>query len=449
MGEIAPGPRGHFLVGSLPDLRAAPASFLAESQARFGDVVRFSFGGKVAHLVSSPSGIRHVLQTNAKNYTKNTPGVQKLKAILGEGLLTSDGDFWLRQRRIAQPAFHKERLKAFMDLIDRHAEALCVRWLDAAAKGEPVEAHREMMALTLTIVGEALFGADVAADAPTVAHALDEILSVQDARFTRAFPLPTWLPIEENLRFNRAKAALDDVCWRMIRARRGSTEGRTDLLAMLIEARDPDTGQGMNDEQLRDEVVTLFVSGHETTANALSYALALLGAHPDEQTRLGRSVEAAFPRGVSCAESFHWAPVDQVISESLRLYPPGWLFARSPKADDFIDGFAIPKDSFVFISAWVVHRKESLWPRAQAFDPSRFSTPPEDRFVYFPFSGGPRQCIGIGFAEMEMHAILTRIAGTFTWRSLDAVPDIDPKVTLRPRSPIRLMLEARAPQRSS
>lgn len=444
MAAIAPGPRGHFLLGSLPELRTRPAAFLAESQAAFGDVVRFSFGGKVAHLVSSPTGIRHVLQTNAKNYTKNTPGVQKLKAILGEGLLTSDGDFWLRQRRIAQPAFHKDRLKAFMELIDRHAEALCVRWREAAARGEPVEAHREMMALTLTIVGEALFGADVAADAPTVARALDDILHVQDARFTRALPIPTWLPIEENRRFDRAKAALDEVCWRMIRARRGSPEGRNDLLAMLMEARDPETGQGMSDEQLRDEVVTLFVSGHETTANALSYALALLGTHPEEQETLAHEATNAFPNGVTCAEAFHWPPVDRVIRESLRLYPPGWLFARSPTSDDVIDGFAIPSGSFVFVSAWVVHRKEALWPRASAFEPARFASPPEDRFAYFPFSGGPRQCIGIGFAEMEMHAILSRIARAFRWQSEGPVPEIDPKVTLRPRTEIALRLEARA-----
>ena len=443
MVATAPGPRGHFLFGSLPDLRKDPATFFAESHARYGDVVRFSFGNKIAHLVSSPAGIRHVLQTNAKNYTKNTPGVQKLKAILGEGLLTSDGDFWLRQRRIAQPAFHKERLRTFMDLIDRHAASLCERWAAAAKRGETVEAHREMMALTLTIVGEALFGADVAADAPTVAHALDEVLQVQDARFTRALPLPTWLPVRENRRFDAAKAALDDVCWRMIRARHASNEPRHDLLAMLMEARDPETGQGMSDAQLRDEVVTLFVSGHETTANALTYALALLGAHPREQDDLARAANVAFPSGVTCAHAFHWPPVDQVVSETLRLYPPGWLFARSPKSDDEVDGFAIPKDSFVFVSAWVVHRNEKLWPRAGAFEPARFATPPDERYAYFPFSGGPRQCIGIAFAEMEMHAILTRIAQRFTWEPLGPVPGIDPKVTLRPRGEVRLRLRDR------
>ena len=161
--------------------------------------------------------------------------------------------------------------------------------------------------------------------------------------------------------------------------------------------------------------------------------------------RLAVIVDAnvAFPSGVTCAHAFHWPPVDQVVSETLRLYPPGWLFARSPKSDDEVDGFAIPKDSFVFVSAWVVHRNEKLWPRAGAFEPARFATPPDERYAYFPFSGGPRQCIGIAFAEMEMHAILTRIAQRFTWEPLGPVPGIDPKVTLRPRGEVRLRLRDR------
>jgi len=443
MSRRAPGPRGHFVLGSLPDLRRDPATFLKRSQAEFGDVVRFSFGGKVAHLVSSPAGVRHVLQANAKNYTKNTPGIQKLKAILGEGLLTSDGDFWLRQRRIAQPAFHRDRLQGFADLIDRHSRALCASWHQEAAAGRPVDAHREMMALTLTIVGEALFGADVAADAPIVAQALDDILHVQDARFTRALALPAWLPIEENRRFDAAKAALDDVCLRMIRARRGRTADRADLLSMLMDARDPETGQGMSDAQLRDEVVTTFVAGHETTANALTYALYLLGAHPQEQASLCSAIDSSFPTDFRCREAFRWAPAERVINESLRLYPPGWLFARSPIDDDVVDGFAIPKGSFVFISAWIVHRKPDLWPNGDAFDPARFDTPPGDRFAFFPYSGGPRQCIGAAFADMEMHAIVTRIAQQFSWRSLGPTPPIDPKVTLRPKGGVPLALTAR------
>ena len=443
MSTIAPGPRGHFLLGSLPDLRRDPARFLKESQATFGDVVRFSFGGSVAHLVSSPSGIRHVLQANAKNYTKNTPGIQKLKAILGEGLLTSDGEFWLRQRRIAQPAFHRDRLQGFADLIDKHAEALCVRWRVEALAGRPVDAHREMMALTLTIVGEALFGADVAADAPAVAHALDEILLVQDARFTRAIPLPVWLPVRENRRFSAAKAALDDVCMRMIRGRRGATEGRSDLLSMLMDARDPETGQGMSDAQLRDEVVTTFVAGHETTANALTYALYLLGAHAPAQEELGEAARLEFPSGIRCREVFRWAPAERVVNEALRLYPPGWLFARSPTEDDEVDGFAIPKGSFVFISAWVVHRKADLWTNPDAFEPGRFAASPPDRFAFFPYSGGPRQCIGAAFADMEMHAIVARIAQAFSWRSIGPVPPIDPKVTLRPKGGVPLSLSLR------
>jgi cytochrome P450 len=444
MSAIAPGPRGHFFVGSLPEMRADLAAFLTSSQATYGDVVRFSFGGKTAHLVSSPSGIRHVLQTNARNYTKQTRGIRMLKAILGEGLLTSDGEFWLRQRRIAQPAFHRERLHGFADLIDRHAEDLCARWRLAAARREPVNAHREMMALTLTIVGEALFGADVAADAPKVAHALDDLLAVQDARFTRALPLPPWLPVPENRRFDRAKEALDEVCIGMIRARRGgSTAGRGDLLSMLVEARDPETGEGMSDAQLRDEVVTTFVAGHETTANALTYALQLLGSHPSELEKLQRAVDERFSGEIHCREAFRFAPVERVVNESLRLYPPGWLFARAPIDDDVVDGFAIPKGSFVFVSAWVVHRKAALWENPDAFAPDRFEGPAPDRFAFFPYSGGPRQCIGAPFADMEMHAILARIARAFSWRAVNPMPPIDPKVTLRPKGDIVLELTPR------
>ncbi len=448
MAPIAPGPRGHFLVGSLPELRRAPAEFLREAQAEFGDVVRFSFGGKVAHLVSSPAGIRHVLQANSRNYTKNTPGIRRLKAILGEGLITSDGDFWRRQRRTMQPAFHRDRLQGFADLIDHHAEALCAGWRAAAARGEAVDAHRDMMALTLTIVGEALFGADVAADAPTVARSLETLLRVQDARFTQAIPLPDWLPTPENRRFDRAKAALDEVCMRMVRSRRGSpSASRGDLLSMLLEARDPETGEGMSDAQLLDEVVTTFVAGHETTANALAFSLQLLGSHPAELEKLQQAVAEKFPEEVRCREAFRWGPVARVVSESMRLYPPAWLFARSPVEDDTIDGFAIPGGSFVFVSAWVVHRKPALWPNPDAFDPDRFAGDAPDRFAFFPYSGGPRQCIGSAFADMELHAILSRIAQQFSWRAIDPMPPIDPKVTLRPGGPTRLELRTRPPGR--
>lgn len=425
-------------------------AFFRDLQHRYGNVVRFSFGGKSAHLVSSPSGVRQVLQTRGRQYSKDTPGIRKLKAILGEGLLTSDGATWLRQRRIAQPAFQHDKIRGFGALIDRQTDALLATWEGAAQRGETVDAHEAMMALALGIVGEALFGSDVSADAPTVAQSLDALLEIQDARFSRPYTIPLSWPLPENRRFHEAKRALDEVCFRMIAARRRDREGRDDLLSLLMNAQDADTGETMNDVQLRDEVVTVLLTGHETTANVLSFALHLLARHRDEQDRVVGALTKSFPQGLDALAVHRFPAVREALEETMRLYPPAWLFARAPLEADTLDGYAIEEGSFVFISSYVVHRMPELWPSPDAFVPSRFSHETPDRSVYFPFGLGQRQCIGAGFADLEMHAILSRVVTRFELSSPHAVAmtgllALDPKVTLRPKGGVPIRLRRRSP----
>ncbi len=445
---LAPGPRGALLFGSLVAFRSDPIGLLMAAQRDHGDVVRLRLGHITAHLISHPRGIRHVLQTRHLHYTKRTRGYTKLREILGDGLLTNDGDFWLRQRRTMQPAFHRERIQGFGSLMARAVSSMLDAWERRVGAGTlQLDVAREMMALTLRIVAEALFGAAVEPVAGDVDQALGVALHVTNDRVKQAFDLPAWLPTPGNLRFRRAMRVLDGVVEGMIRQRRRG-EVRDDLLSMLMEARDPETGQGMSDRQLRDEVMGVFLAGHETTANALTWTLYLLSQHPDEEARLHSEVVRVLDGRPASHEDVKQLPVaNMVIQESMRLFPPAWLFGRCPTEDEEIEGFRMPAGSLVFLSPYVTHRHPEFWPDPERFSPERFA--PEriatlDRFAYFPFGGGPRLCIGAPFANLEMLIVLSSIVQRFRLRlAPGAVVEAEPLVTLRPRHGMPMLLEHR------
>jgi len=447
--RLAPGPRGHLILGSLPDARRDPIGLFMNARANYGDLVRFRFGPITAHLVSSPAGANHVLAENNKNYGKNTRGFDQLRLILGNGLLTSQGDFWKRQRRLAQPAFHRNRIAGFAASMVRAAEQCSVRW---AEEPGPIDVHAEMMRLTLQIVGETLLGFDPTSAAVEVSQALDFLLHLANDRMTRLFPLPIKLPTAEHRQLRASLAQLDKVVLRVIAERRAASgkasDESSDLISMLMQARDVDTGEAMTDAQLRDEAMTIFLAGHETTANALTWTFFLLSRHPSVEREVSAELQRELGgRSPTAADLPRLRYTKMVLEEAMRLYPPAWIISRSVIDDDEIDGCLIPAGSIIFASPYVIHRHPGVFENPEGFDPERFA--PErlqalPKGAYFPFGGGPRQCIGNGFAIMEGQLLLATLLQKFR---LDLVPGYlaqpVPSVTLRPKHGMPMNLHPR------
>ncbi len=442
--RTAPGPRGLPVAGHVFEAWSDPLGLMLRASTGYGEVALLRFGPTLRYYVLSGLGaIHHVLQANAKNYVKsrNYAGV---KFVLGEGLLTSEGDFWKRQRRLAQPAFHHGRLPALAAAMTRLSEEHTARWPSDGT----VDVHAEMMRLTFRIVGETLFGTDVEGDAEPIRQALDVAIHWAQAHAEQVIRLPPWVPTPHNLRFRRALATLDALVFRIIEGRRASRAGSGDLLGMLMAARDEDNGEGMSDRQLRDEVMTLVLAGHETTANALAFALHLVAHHPEVQRRLHDEVVAALGDRAPRFEDLPRLPyTERVVQESLRLYPPAWCFEREALADDEIDGFHVPAGSMVAVCPFTLHRAERYWPEPERFDPDRFSPERSEgrpKQAFLPFGDGPRVCIGKAFAMMEAKIILATVAQRFRLEPAGpAELDLEPGITLRPRGGIRLHSQRR------
>ena len=439
-----PGPRGAPFVGSLFEMRRDPLAFFTRIAREHGDVVRFRVGRADVHLVSHPDLIKEVLVTQQHRFMKGR-GLQWAKHFLGEGLLTSEGDFHRRQRRLSQPAFHRHRIQSYAGtMVD-----LALRTRDRWVTGREVALDHEMMALTMAIVGKTLFDADVEGEAEEIGASLTTVIS-----FFPRFNLPLAgllqrLPLPSNRRFERARDRLDATIYRIIAERRKSPGDRGDLLSMLLAARDEEgDGTGMTDVQLRDELMTIFLAGHETTANALAWTFYLLSQNPAVEECLFAEVSrvlAGRPPILEDLKNLAWC--ESVLAESMRLFPPAWGMGRRALEDAQMGPWLIPKGAHVAVAPWVVHRDERFWPDPLRFDPGRFT--PEAKatrakFAYFPFGGGARQCIGEPFAWMEGVLILATLAQK--WR-LRLVPGqrVEPQalITLRPRYGMRMVAEAR------
>lgn len=452
--RIAPGPRGLPFLGSLVDVRRDRLGTFLRAAVEHGDVARLEFGvltgRRIAHLLRHPDHVKHVLVDAPDNFDKQTPGFTRLREVLGEGLLTSEGSFWLRQRRIAQPAFHRQRIAAFAGVMVRAGEERVNAWLSRARPDEPLDIAEEMMSLALRIVCETLLGAEMV-DTATVSQAVDVLLTDVRNGLGSFFSLPRKVPIERNRLFLEASEALDRQVGRIIEARRKSSAEATDLLSLLMAARDPETGEGMSDRQLRDEVMTMFLAGHETTANALAWTFYLLSLHPDVRRKLAAELSQVLAGGrlPTFEDVARLEVTTRVLQESMRLYPPAWIVARRALRDDVIGGYAIPAGSLVFISPYVTHRHPDYWENPEGFDPDRFAAGALarlPRFAYFPFGGGPRQCIGMSFAMVEATLLLATLGRRV---HLDLLPGQrvipEPGVTLRPRGAIRMRVVPVAP----
>ena len=452
--KTPPGPRGHFLLGSMAEVQTDVMGFLQGLAQQYGDVARFRFAWFSGYLVSHPDAIQRVLQENNRNYSKRTFAYQMLKPLVGEGLLTSDGATWLRQRRLIQPAFHRQRIHAFSKLMTGATEQMLERWRAPAFRDAPLNASEEMMRLTLSIVAQALFSQDVSREADVVGRSFTYLNQELSARFRTLFPAPLFLPTPRNRRFKAALAALDGVVAELIHTRRAQLASgepapdAPDLLAMLLEARDEDTGEGMTDTQLRDEVMTLLLAGHETTANALTWTWYLLSQNPEAEAKLHAELDRALGGRVPTISDLPDLPYNRmVVQETLRLYPPAWIVSRMAEKDDELCGYAIPAGSVVEVSPYIMQRHPRYWEDPDAFDPERF-TPERSQgrpaFAYFPFGGGPRLCIGRDFALVEAQLILATVASRLRLRLEPGFP-VEPEalITLRPRNGLQMRLEDR------
>ncbi len=426
-----PGPRGG--LRPLLAFRRDPLSFLAGIQRAHGDVAAFRFGPRRLFLISHPDLVRDVFVTHHRNFIKSL-ALQRARVLLGTGLLTSEGDFHLRQRRMAQPAFHRDRVAALAATMAAYAGRTAEGW----SAGREMDVVREMNRLTLAIAGDTLFGADVAGEAEEVARALDAALGMFDRLTNPLGILLDRLPLPGTIRLRRARAALDATIYGIIERRRALAEDRGDLLSLLLAARDDEgDGGGMTDEQLRDEALTLFLAGHETTANALAWTWHLLAANPEAEARLHAEVDAVVGDRLPTAADYPRLPYTRaVVAESMRLYPPAWTVGREPLEDFAAGGYRIPAGSVVMMSPWVVHRDPRWWPDPERFDPGRWTPEAEaalPRFAYFPFGGGVRKCIGEGFAWMEGVIVLATLARRWRLRPIPgAVVTPAPSITLRP-----------------
>jgi cytochrome P450 len=444
---LAPLFPGAPILGIGPYFRRRPIGTFFEATDACGDVARVRFPVRpfMAHILRHPEHIEQVLTDNAKNYGKRTISYWRMQEFLGNGLVTSEGDFWRRQRRIANPAFHRERIAHFADTMTRCADEMIDGWAPRLKAGQPFDVAQEMMRVTLRIIGLTMLSTDVEGQAATsVAKALDVIVHVTLARVLSAFSPPLVLPTPQNLRFRRARAALDRIVMGIIADRHRSGEvDKGDLLSMLMSACDPQTGVGMSDAQLRDEVMTIFLAGHETTANALSWTLYVLGRHPEIEARVRDELRAVVgDRPVSVADLPRLNLLERVLLESMRLYPPVWSLQRSAIGDDVIGGFRIPAGTWIFLCPYMNHRDARFWPDPERFDPDRFLPEVEatrPKGAYLPFALGPRKCIGEGFAMLEARLILSRVLQrTRLELSPGFVAELDPTVTLRPKAGISM-----------
>ena len=443
--KLPPSPRGLPWLGTALDHRRDPLGHLRRAAREHGDVVQLRFGPYKSLLISHPADIERMLVTDNKSYSKDL-FLRDLKRVVGNGLLTSEGDFWRRQRRLAQPAFHRDRIAAYAQVMVGAAEGLLSSWWP----GQVRDIHEDMMRLTLEVVTGTLFVSKIARRAEDVGSALSAVMERYADLTKVVFPLLAALPPAANRRFERAGRDLDRLVREVIAEHRESDSDAGDLLSMLLAARDDD-GHGMSDDQLRDEVLTIFLAGHETTALSLSITRLLLSQNPAVDALLEAELgEVLGGRSPTLADLPRLKYTERVLTESMRLYPPAWSMGREALVDTEIGGYHVPKGSQIAASQWVVHRDPRFYDAPDDFRPDRWAgdlarTLP--RYAYFPFGGGPRLCIGNSFAMMESVLLLATLAQRFRPAVLPGPPmELVASVTLRPRHGIRAELEARLPR---
>jgi cytochrome P450 len=439
--SFPPGPGGSTFAFLFGDRRRDPLAFFTKLARDYGDVSQLRLLNFRTLFINHPDDIEDVLVNKARKFEKGRVMKANMR-LFGEGLLTSEGDFWLRQRRLAQPAFHRARIAAYGTTMVEYAERTMRGW----KSGEERDIHEDMMEITLQIVGKTLFNAELTRDAKEVGETMEVLLKLA-ADFGKSILIPLWVPTPRNLRARMGIRRIEKIIYRIIAQKRAEARDTGDLLSMLLAVQDED-GSRMTDKQLRDEIITLFLAGHETTANALSWTIWLLAQNPAAEKKFFDELAGALDgRAPNVEDIPKLTFTANILTESMRLYPPAWGMARLVKEEVEVAGYKLVPGNGVACAQWVVHRDARWFDEPERFLPERWEGDLArrlPRFAYFPFGGGPRQCIGNSFALMEATLILATIAQKFRFKLVEGHP-VKPlaSITLRPQHGIRATLEAR------
>jgi len=450
---LPPMVEGGWPIGSARYFAEDPIALFEKAVPKYGDVfqlgsVFFRFMPDFDHFiaVTHPDHVKHIMQDNNRNYVKSF-AYRVLENLVGKGLLTSEGDFWRKQRRLMQPGFHKERLTSFGQIMTDACREMLDQWRKLP-DGSEVNVSKHMMEMTLKTVCRAMFSTDVGQAMEVVSREFDVANELMNSRIVNPTTLPLWMPTPRNLRERKSYEAIKAVVADVIDQRRRATERHDDLLAMLMETEDADTGERMTDQQVQDEVITMFLAGHETTAVALAWLFHALDQNPKvEQLAAKEAKDVLQGRTPNLGDLRNLTYIRMVIDETLRLYPPAWLIGRHSLEEDQIGGFRIPPKSNCMIPVYHIHRDQRFWDDPEQFRPERFS--PENaekrhKFVYFPFGGGPRLCIGNSFALMEMQLSVAMMLQEFKLSKLPAQEiALEPLITLRQTPHLRMLISRR------
>ncbi|PKA17821.1 cytochrome P450 [Leptospira haakeii] len=432
-------PPGVFGIRALPyvsKLAKDPIGFFQLMQSKFGNSARFGLRSIVFHLITQPEDIKRVLQENNQNYHKGV-FYKELGRILGKGLLNSEGEFWKKQRKLIQPSFHKQRISEFVEIMAQETEKTSENW----KKISSLDISKEMMRLTFAIVGRTLFRTEVESYAARIEHSLKIALELVTKRITRIFPFPFSWPTPENLKLKRALKDMHSVVDELIAERKKNPSN--DLISMLLEVRDEETGETMSESQVRDEAITLLLAGHETTANALSWGFYLLSKHPEICEKVREEANRVLGDKTPSLEDVQKLTYTRkVLDEVLRLYPPAWVIERTAMGPDQIGGYDVETGTNISICIFNIHRNPDFWENPDKFDPDRFDeerSADRPKYAYLPFGGGPRICIGNIFALTEATLILAMLVKNYKFQTDPNHPVVmEPLVTLRPKYGILL-----------
>jgi len=437
-----PGPKNRGIIGNFPLGTRDPLGLYTQWARQYGDIIHYRAFFRHIYFLNNPDFIEHVLVTNYRNFTKGE-ALQFNRRIFGNGLLTNEGDSWLKQRHSIQPAFRRDRIESYGNTIVAYTDRMIASWHD----GEERDIHRDMMRLGLEVVAKALFDVEIASEGDKIAEALNTIMELGSRGRMLIPPLFRLLPTADNLSYRQAARQLDEVAYGLIRQRRSNEQIGDDLLYALLHARD-ESGSGMSDKQLRDEVMTLLLAGHETTAVSLSWTWYLLAQHPEVEEKLWSELRQVLNgRKPTAQDLSRLSYAGRVVKEAMRLYPPAWAIVRKSLQQCEIGGYRVPAGSTVMMNQWVMHRDPRYYDQPERFNPDRWldeRAKAIPKFAYFPFGGGPRTCIGASFAAMEGVLVLATIAQKYQLRvAPDCRVEPLPTITLRPKHGIKIVLARR------
>lgn len=446
ISKTPPGPTGYPLVGCLPKMWQDPLQFLMNSALEYGDVVHLgAMGRQQVYLVSHPDDVKYVLQENSRNYNKGDNFKKAIELVFGQSIAVSEGDAWLRQRRLMQPALHRQRVESLVSSMTKVIDEMLGEW-GTIKCDHKVEIFAEMMHLTQKLILKGLFSIDAGSKTLELMQAWDTVYNFFCDRQWALIKIPEQIPIPANQKFKQNLQILDRFVYRLIKERREAQKESGDLLSILLDAHDADSGQAISLREMRDEIITMFFGGFETAASTLAWVWYLLSKHPEVERKLNAEVTTVLESGSPTLENIsHLNYTRMVIQESMRLYPAGWMFLRSNRNPDEIGGYEIPAKSLIMLSPFVTHRLPDFWDNPEGFDPERFT--PEriavrQRYAYYPFGGGVRQCMGEIFAMTEMQLIVAMVTQKFR---LNIVPEYpvyrEAKITLRPQKGVLMTLE--------